>query len=217
MLQLRKYFLEEAFEMIKRLVSILLVVMMVVLMVPAAMANETWYVYTDDGKTLNVREKPNGAVVGRLAFGAPVDVVVYSPNGWSLIYFVNGELEGEAYVMSRFLVRYKPTVKPSGSVTPASTTPAANAGTTGTDTVANLNKEFRTARKVSAYTVVARPSRASGWVNLRWAPSLEAERIATCSQGKELIVVAELANWYQVEDPATGMIGFISRKFVTAK
>jgi len=57
----------------------------------------------------------------------------------------------------------------------------------------------------------------SGWVNLRWAPSTEAERIATCPQGKELTVLAELKNWYQVEDPATGMIGFIKRTFVSVK
>ena len=81
-----------------------------------------------------------------------------------------------------------------------------------------MNAEFNTAKKVAApYTVVARPSRASGWVNLRWAPSTEAERIATCKQGKELTVLAELKNWYQVQDPETGMIGFISNQYVTRK
>ena len=47
------------------------------------------------------------------------------------------------------------------------------------------------------------------------APSTEAERIATCGQGKELIVLTEMTNWYQVQDPATGMIGFISRQYVS--
>ena len=30
-------------------------------------------------------------------------------------------------------------------------------------------------------------------------------------------VLAELRNWYQVQDPATGMIGFISRQYVNRK
>ena len=81
-----------------------------------------------------------------------------------------------------------------------------------------MNAEFASAKKVAVpYTVVARPSRASGWVNLRWAPTTEAERISTCKQGKELTVLAELKNWYQVQDPVTGMIGFISRQYVTKK
>ena len=65
--------------------------------------------------------------------------------------------------------------------------------------------------------MISRPSRATGWVNLRWAPSVEAERIATCPQGKELTVLAELSDWYQVQDPVTGMIGFISRQYVSVK
>jgi SH3-like domain-containing protein len=81
-----------------------------------------------------------------------------------------------------------------------------------------MNDEFRTGKLVAnPFTVYARPSRASGWVNLRWAPSTEAERIATCSQGKALTVIGETRNWYQVQDPQTGMIGFISRQYVSAQ
>ena len=81
-----------------------------------------------------------------------------------------------------------------------------------------MNDEFRTGRLVTdPFTVYARPSRASGWVNLRWAPSTEAERIATCPQGKALTVIGETQNWYQVQDPETGMIGFISRQYVSAQ
>ena len=54
-------------------------------------------------------------------------------------------------------------------------------------------------------------------MNLRWAPSTEAERIATCPQGKQLTVIGETKNWYQVQDPKTGMIGFISRQYVSAQ
>ena len=116
-------------------------------------------------------------------------------------------------MQTRFLVSTKPAPR---SVTPA---PAPVPGTTDAMKVLNdMNAEFRTARIVPvSFTVVARPSRASGWVNLRWAPSTEAERIAACNQGKELVVLAELRNWYQVQDPVTGMIGFISRQYVVRR
>ena len=109
-------------------------------------------------------------------------------------------------------MNYKPGAKPSTNptVAPSASTDAAKA-------LSDMNKEFNTAQKVSPYTVVARPSRASGWVNLRWAPTTEAERIATCPQGKELTVLVEMKNWYQVQDPATGMIGFISSQYVVRK
>ena len=83
--------------------------------------------------------------------------------------------------------------------------------------VSALNAEFRTAVKVTPYTIVARPTRSTGWVNLRWAPSMDTEVISICRQGKELTVLAELKSWYQVEDPQTGSVGFISRQYVYRK
>ena len=57
----------------KRIVALMLVIMMALgLMIPAAMAEEEaagegyYYVYTENGKTLNVRETPGGKVVGYL-------------------------------------------------------------------------------------------------------------------------------------------------------
>ena len=34
---------------------------------------------------------------------------------------------------------------------------------------------------------------------------------------KLLTVLAVLSNWYQVQDPSTGMVGFISRKYVSIR
>ena len=166
------------------------------------------FVYTENGGALNVRASDwsGAALIGTLPFGSQVAVIRTLGNGWSEIMWGN---TGSAYVMSRFLVNEKPGGTPSGS------TPKPDG--TGSDTMAEMNREFRAARKVNAYTVISRPVRASGWVNLRWAPSLEAEVIATCPQGKELTVIAELRTWYQVQDPATGMTGFISSKYVQRK
>ncbi len=186
--------------------------LMFALLIPAVHADTTMYVYTADGKTLNVRssERVEDNVIGRLPFGTAVTVRA-NYNGWSEILYPwvntagNGYHVDYAYVQSRYLVPTYPGTTPTPDPVPSGST------------ISAMNTEFRSAVKVTPFTVVARPSRASGWVNLRWAPSLEAERIATCPQGKELTVLAQLSNWYQVQDPATGMIGFISRQYVYAK
>ena len=204
--------------MSKRILSLLLVVMMMsTLFISLAHADGwTMYVYTDNGHTLNVRSDPTGGknIIGRLNYGSAVSVRMTMANGWAAIDYAAG-VGGVAYVQSRFLVNSKPAPKtptpvPTKSVTPI--TPAASSGLFD-----SMNAEFRSAVRVSPYTVIARPSRASGWVNLRWAPSTEAERIATCPQGKELTVLAQTSSWYQVQDPQTGMIGFIMQKFVYRK
>lgn len=214
--------------MMKRLISLALIAAMTAMLIPALAVADSYYgtqwVYTDNGKSLNVRSAPKTGnnIIGSLAYAAEVTVVKMYDNGWAQILWEQNQYGefGVAYVQRRFLVNHKPTSKPT-PVQPSATTAPASGGsadsTNYTKVFSDMNSEFRSAKKVSAYTVVARPSRASGWVNLRWAPSTEAERIATCKQGKELTVLAELKNWYQVKDPATGMIGFISRQYVTKK
>lgn len=193
--------------MSKRLAALIAIVLMAAIMISAASADEIWYVYTENRGTLNVRSTPNGERVGVLNYGAAVDVIHYSSMGWSKIFFENSEFRGEAYVMSRYLTRTKPGTTPSGG------------GSVPTDTssVDAMNREFRSAQKVSPFTIVSRPTRSTGWVNLRWGPSEDTERITTCYQGKELTVLAVLSNWYQVQDPSTGMVGFISRKYVSIR
>ena len=205
--------------MSKKLLSLALAAILLAALIPTTLADSerTMYVYTENGKSLNVRSAPVVAdnIIGTLAFGYPVTVTAVSANGWSTILWQNyyGEFFS-AYVQSRFLVNYKPSAVPKSASTAA---PAAAPATDAAKALSDMNREFTTAKKVSPYTVTARPSRASGWVNMRWAPSTEAERIATCPQGKELTVLVEMKNWYQVQDPQTGMIGFISNKYVTRK
>ena len=77
-----------------------------------------------------------------------------------------------------------------------------------------LNAEFRTARLVAPFVVSVRPSRASGWVNMRWAPSKDTEVLATYRSGAQLTVIAETQSWYQVADPNTEATGFIMKNYV---
>lgn len=199
--------------MTKKMISLTLALALILstALIPAAAGaeNSSWimYVYTGNGRTLNVRSDPSSSasIIGRLNFGSAVSVRMTLVSGWSVIDY-NG---GVAYVQSRFLVSYQPGSAPA-PVTPV--TPSSPS-----QSVSALNAEFRTAVKVTPYTIVARPTRSTGWVNLRWAPSMDTEVISICRQGKELTVLAELKSWYQVEDPQTGSVGFISRQYVYRK
>ena len=208
--------------MSKRIISLILVAMMsLMLLIPAVTAEDQaldltagyYYVYTENGKSLNVRFTPGGEKIGSLKYGARVHCYYFDVgSGWALIdYTFNHPTYGygtyACYVSNRYLQKSKPAAKPDSSSSSSSTSTA--------DTLADVNKEFKTAKDVEPFYVTVRPSRASGWVNLRWAPSLSAEIMATYKQNDKLLVIKELKNWYQVEDQNTGNVGFISKTYVT--
>ena len=196
----------------KILTFVLTLTLLLGLFLPSSsLAYFTMYVYTENGKTLNVRTDPwvGDNVIGKIPYGEEVVVNYHLGNGWTAL-FGAGSWPDTVYVQTRFLVSYKPEKKstpvPSGN-TPSSTTSAV--------TITDLNKIFKTYTRVNPYTIIVRPTRASGWVNLRWAPSKSAELLGTYGANARLTVIAELKDWYQVEDPATGVVGFMNSAFVT--
>lgn len=206
----------------KRLIALLMVLALAaVSMIPAALAEDDtpsnsagyYYVYTENGKGLNVRSTPGGEVVGSLKYGTRIYCYYRDGgNGWALIdYYYNNPGYGygtyAAFISSRYLRKSKPPANPASSS-------SSSASSASVDPATEINAEFRSARRVTPFSVTVRPSRASGWVNLRWAPSKSAEVMATYKQNDRLLVIRELNNWYQVEDQDTGDVGFISKQFV---
>ena len=205
----------------KIIAMIIAAITAIMMIVPAALAEDNtppdsegyYYVYTENGKGLNVRESPGGRTVGSLKYGSRIYCYYRDGgNGWALINFKydNGYGYGTyaAFVSSRYLRKTKPEPRTGGSSSKSSSSSAA------ADTISEINAEFRSARKVTPFTVTVRPSRTSGWVNMRWAPSKSAEVVATYKQNEKLLVIKETNNWYQVEDQDTGDVGFISKQFV---
>ena len=196
--------------MTKRFLSILTAVLLLAaLMIPAmASATETMYVYTQNGKGLHIRWEPstNAEILTDAPFGTKITVKNHLGNGWTAIYWGGDDV---FYVQTRFLVYNKPTKPAARTATTTTTTAAAN---TGMD---DLNRIFKTYRAVSnSYVVTARPTSITGWVNVRFAPSKQAELFATKRDGEQLYVLAELQGWYQVQDPTTGYIGYVDANFV---
>ena len=207
----------------KRIVLLITAILMAVLMIiPVSVAEDDtpsdsagyYYVYTENGKGLNVRATPGGDIVGSLKYGTRIYCYYRDGgNGWALIdytYNMPGFGKGTyaCFVSSRYLRKSKPPANPGSG----SSSSSASSGSS--DVAAEINREFRSAKKVDPFTVTVRPSRASGWVNLRWAPSKSTEVMATYKQNEKLLVIQETNNWYQVEDQDTGNVGFISKQFV---
>ncbi len=206
----------------KRLIALLTVlVIAAVCVIPAALAEDDtpdptagyYYVYTENGKGLNVRDTPGGTVVGSLKYGTKIYCEYFDGgNGWALITYKYdkpgyGVNEYACFISNRYLRKTKPPARPKENTS--------TSGTASSDDVATeINAEFRSAQKVEPFVVTVRPSRASGWVNVRWAPSKAAEIQATYKQNDKLLVIRELKNWYQVQDQDTGDVGFVSKQFV---
>ena len=113
--------------------------------------------------------------------------------------------------MSRYLVKNKPApYNPSGEPTPD----PRNFDTRSAATVEQMNTLLASAKPVTPYTITVRPTRASGWVYMRWLPSRNAAQAATYGANQQLTVLAELKDWYQVQDPATGRVGFIYKSYI---
>ena len=197
--------------MFKRMLTMMIALALLLgIMIPAAsLAEFKMYVYTANGKTLNVRSAPTTGdnIIKVLPFGAEVYVDYHLGNGWTALMWT-GESYDHVYVQTRFLVDTKPTKKPT-PVGPGNPSSDTNSGS-----LAELNKIFKTWKVVEIpYQVTVRPTRASGWVNVRFAPSKQAELLSTHRDNEMLTVIGELNGWYQVET-MYGAVGYVSSQFV---
>jgi len=215
--------------MAKRIFSFSLVLALLILCVTPVLANTTMYVYTDNRKPLNVRSAPyvGDNLIATAPYGAAINVIQLQDDGWAKIQWTPSVV---AYVQSRYLQWTRPDLSTPVPATPAPTPvptavpyyptaapyyPTADPYSYYTDSLATLNAEFRTARIVTPFTIIVRPARSSGWVNMRWAPSKDVEIITTYRNGVRLTVIAETQSWYQVVDPDTEATGFIMKAYTT--
>lgn len=192
--------------MMKKSLSLLLAAVLMLACVSAACTEgkaeeKTYYVYTENGKDLNVRNAPNGDIIGHLPCGEEVQIISLSNEYWAMISFNNEP----AYVNRRFLI----DVKPEELKKSIEEEEKAYSG----DPLADIDAEFSSAVDVEDYKITVRPARVTSVVNMRWIPSETGRIIAQYKATEELIVLKELRYYLQVQDPDTGDVGYIHKKF----
>lgn len=192
--------------MSKRILSLVAVVTLLVTMfafMTSASAIYTAYSHCANGKPLNVRSGPgkNYAVIGEYAYGEAIAIDHDLGNGWSEV--IRGSVPG--YVMTALITKtypgkYDPSKHESGGETSGS----------------GLNSIYQKARLVTPYTVILEATRTSkGLANVRWAPSKNATLLKAYTSGTQVTVIAEFdGNWYQVQDPVSGAVGFVNRAYI---
>ena len=196
--------------MLKRILSMALAAVLALAMLTgAAFAEEvteeesrTYYVYTENGKGLNVRSAPNGDIIGELNYGEEVKVYGIINDTWAMIHFMNDE---PGYVNVRFLIDIKPEELQKLMEEELD-------NVTG-DPMTDIEAEFASAVDVKDYKITARPARVTSVVNMRWIPSETGRIIAQYKATEELVVLKELKYYLQVQDPDTGDVGYIHKKF----
>ena len=162
----------------------------------------TYWVFTDNGKELNVRNAPGGDIIGKLKYGEQVTVVSFINDEWAAINYKDS---GLGYVSTRFLIKADPEeVK--------KLIEEEQSEITG-DPMTDINAEFASAVDVDDYKITARPARVTSLVYMRWIPSETGRIIIGYKATEQLIVLKELDHYLQVQDPDTGDVGYIHKKF----
>lgn len=193
--------------MTKRILTMLLAVLFAAVCLPFAAAEEDneFYIYTENGNPLNLRDEPNGEIIGRLECGAKVKVETVINENWAMITAESGDTDaGETtgYVNRRFLVKELPKEAED----------AADADYTG-DELAEINAEFSAAKAVTPYRISVRPARVTSWATMRWTPGPTGMVINRYRSGDKLTVLKELKHYLQVQDPLTGDVGYMEKAY----
>jgi uncharacterized protein YgiM (DUF1202 family) len=193
----------------KRLISLALATLLLVMAaIPVAALGATWhaYVYTSNGKGLNLRPTPSTDLdpIASIPYGAEVNLNGYIDQTWVEVNY--GKYHG--YVMGRYLTYDKPGPKPTTKPWPKPT-PKPNP-----DSLTSLKKIFA-GFTFTSYAVQVRPGTPGGFVHMRWAPTKASDPIQDYHQNDTLTVIAQNKTWAQVVDPSTGITGFMMRVFLT--
>lgn len=192
----------------KKLFAFILAVLLVTGVVTTAMAYSTMYVYTANGKPLNMRDAPSiiGSVLTQIPNGAAVQVYDAYDDTW---YYVSYNGYG-GYCMARYLVSGWPTPAPyptpSPTYCPLPTATPAPSGSFPNDIFYGFQAAY--------YKALVRPSNPAGYVNLRWAPSLQADVNTHYYANAVLTVMSQNSLWCQVLDEESRIMGFMMRQFL---
>ena len=154
----------------------------------------TLYVDTTNGGNLRMRARPdtNSPQVTSLKNGTALKLYSYANSQWAYV----GYKDYYGYCMIRYLSDVPPGKKPAVTLAPAATQ--------------NLYENFVPAN----YWVLVNPSVPTGFVNLRWAPSLDAPVQNIYYANTMLRVIFTNGTWCQVIDEQNNLCGFMMSAYM---
>lgn len=174
----------------KRWIALLLLLVLTAGIVSAYA--EIWYVYTKNGKTLNLRSEKDNSVIAHIPYGTALSPDPGKSTELAAYVTYNGK---SGYVKWNYLVKEKPKAK------------GKNAKKQTEEPAPEATQQF------SAYEGFAwtdRKAQTAGNVTLRWAPDAEAPGISILQQGTLVEVLQENGTWYQVYEPQSRVCGFLN-------
>ncbi len=161
-----------------------------------AAAETKMYVYTSNGKSLNLRDYPStdGNVIASIPYGAEVQVDTgFVGSSFAHVTYKNNT----GYCMYRYLTDKKPSPNPTATPAPSTT----------------LYDRF----SPCYYIATVRPSSPGGFVHLRWAPSKKQPVQRDYYNGDQFTVISQDGTWCQVYDETNNVCGFMMASFLTAR
>lgn len=171
------------------LLTTLVITMLAMIPITVACAGNNYttqyYVVSENGKTVNLRNRPDGSRITRLGVGKPVTLINDTGNGWMKVSVkVDGEIL-KGYIMNEFLSQEDPT------------------------------EADQTFVKVNRFKVLVAPSKGKeGHVNLRAKATVDSTCLRYLRKDDVLTVIAESNAWYQVRTTAD-TTGYVVKAFVT--
>ena len=193
--------------MFKRTLTLVMVLALALAVCSAALAETKW-IKTHNGKPANARSEPDihSDLVGDFPYGSEVYTMGTSPiNGYTELS--NG---GGMWVLTKFLVSSPPAPYTPGKDSGRGSSSSSSEGSAQSA----IYNEFNAARWVTPYDVYTCHNRSSGIINMRYAPSKNAPLVDSYKPGEPLVVICELRDWMEVQDPETGRVGYIRHDFL---
>ena len=162
---------------------------------------ETFYVYTENGKTLNLRSATDNKVIANIPYGTALEPDDALSTETAAYVTYKGE---SGYVKWKYLVREKPAARKKTASTPEPTAASAQAysGAAVTPSYTTLFAGFQMNRRQAALMQAA---------PMRWVPDPEAPIMRNYQAGQAFEVLVENSAWCQVLDSASGLCGFIQK------
>lgn len=186
----------------KRVTALLVAMILTISIIPisASALTASMYVYTSNGKSLNMRSYPSmdAEIVTTIPYGAIVDVYSGWDSTWAHCYY-NGV---DGYCKTRYLTTSDPGARPSQ---PSS--PSGSSSTSSESMFNNFTECYLTA--------TVRPSSPGGFVHMRWAPSKKQAIHHDYYNGDMLTVIAQNDTWCQVYDEINHVGGFMMKAFLS--